>query len=415
MSSLVEESRAACPGVAWTPVQPETLPALDDDGFPRGELRRLLADHGASPLILVNDRARVSHCGLPQLLHELRGVAPALRVLVATGTHAGDAAAESARLGCPALLHACDDAAAHVDVGGYGVDRRVLEASCVIAIGSVEPHYFAGWTGAHKTLGVGVWDRVTITANHEHACDVAAQPLDTGDGNPVAAGIRRGVRAFLEQGPPTLAVNHVLDPRGVPLAAGWGDPYAALDRVLPQARARCAHEQPQAVDVVVARVEGPLSRSLYQADKGVKNHEAVVKDGGLLVLVAELSDGLGPDRFVRRRAGAHGGGGASRDRPRRLHPRRPQGAALARPRGARGADRGREREPPPRRRARRRDPRRTERRGGVARRDAPGERDGPRRRRRRLRRQLTLLGAESHAGARLTPAPQPPARLHLSR
>lgn len=299
MSSLVEESRAARPGVTWTPVQPTTLPALDDDGFPRDALRRLLADHGASPLVLVNDRARVIHCALPQLLHELRGVAPAQRVLVATGTHAGDAAAESARLGCPVLLHDCDDAAAHADVGGYGVDRRVLEASCVIAIGSVEPHYFAGWTGAHKTLGVGVWDRATVTANHEHACDVAAQPLDTGDGNPVAAGIRRGVRAFLEQGPPTLAVNHVLDPQGVPLAAGWGEPYAALGQVLPQARARCAHEQPQAVDVVVARVEGPLSRSLYQADKGVKNHEAVVKDGGLLVLAAELPDGLGPDRFVR--------------------------------------------------------------------------------------------------------------------
>jgi len=299
VSSLVEEARAACPGVDWTPVQPTTLVALESDGFPRLELRTLLDQHGDAPLLVVNDLARVIHCGLPQLLHELRGLAPALQVLVATGTHAGDAAAEAARLGCPVLLHACDDAAAHVDVGGFAVDRRLLQASCVIGVGSVEPHYFAGWTGAHKTLSVGLWDRATVQANHAHACSLDARPLDASDANPVAQGIRAGVRALVEQGPPALAVNHVLDPQGVPLAVGWGDPDAALEQVTPLARARCAHEQADAVDVVVARVEGPLSRSLYQADKGVKNHEAVVKDGGLLVLVAELTDGLGPDRFVR--------------------------------------------------------------------------------------------------------------------
>ncbi|MCA8923691.1 MAG: DUF2088 domain-containing protein [Planctomycetes bacterium] len=300
MSAALERARAAGPGVRWTAARPEALPALEDDGFPRAALRQHLGQGGgARPLVVVNDAARVIHCGLPQLLHELRGWQPQLRVLVATGTHAGDAAHEASRLGVEVELHACDDAAAHTSVGDYGVDRRLLEASAVVAFGSVEPHYFAGWTGAHKTISVGLWDRATIAHNHEAATQLAAQPLDASDHNPVAAGIRAGVRALLAQGPPLLTVNHVLDSAGAPLAVGSGDPYAALEAVLPAATARGVHSVAAPVDVVVAEVEGPLGRSLYQADKGIKNHEAVLADGGLLVLCAELDQGVGQDRFVR--------------------------------------------------------------------------------------------------------------------
>ncbi|MEZ6187324.1 MAG: lactate racemase domain-containing protein [Planctomycetota bacterium] len=298
MSGLLDALRETCGAVRWQGAAPTALAALDDDGFPREALRRFLRQ-GQRPLLLVNDAARVIHCGLPQLLHELRGGCPTLEVLVATGTHTADAAAEAARLGCEVQVHDAQDEPAHVEVGAFRVDARLLQASAVVAFGSVEPHYFAGWTGAHKTASVGVWDWATTAANHRHAMQPEARPLVASDQNPVAAGIRQGVRACMAQGPPLLAVNHVLDAHGVPLAVGWGDPFEALGAVLPQAEARGAHTCASPVDVVVARVEGPLGRSLYQADKGIKNHEGVLKDGGLLVLEAELSDGVGQDRFLR--------------------------------------------------------------------------------------------------------------------
>ena len=67
-----------------------------------------------------------------------------------------------------------------------------------LAFGVVEPHYFAGWAGAHKTATVGVWDRATITANHEHALAPASQPLAL-DGNPVYDGLAAAAVAGVPQ------------------------------------------------------------------------------------------------------------------------------------------------------------------------------------------------------------------------
>lgn len=187
------------------------------------------------------------------------------------------------------------------------IDKRALRADVIVAFGTVEPHWFAGWSGAHKTASIGLLDRASITANHRRTLEPGAAPCRL-EGNPVHEGAAAVVEALegstdLAPGEATirrvLAVNQVLDTAtGRAVALGVGTWKGALERCLPAATHAYVHALPAPVDLLVARVTGPLSRSLYQAEKGLKNSEHVVRDGGAIVIEAPLEKGVGQGRFV---------------------------------------------------------------------------------------------------------------------
>lgn len=296
--TTLDELAGLTPDLTWEAVAPRELPPMRLPGLRLETLRRAVKA-AARPLILVNDDTRVLLEGLGEVLGDLWGCAKLEpRLLVATGTHRRSAGRMRDLLGgLPAELHDTDDQEGHVEVGeGVWVDRRVAEADLVLAFGSVEPHYFGGWSGAHKTATVGVLARETIQRNHEHALSNAAQPLRLA-GNPVYEDLAR-ITGEVERGRRLLCVNHVLDGRGRPLGVGVGTWRGSLKRAVAVGARRFVAELEAPADVLVAQVEGPLSRSLYQADKGIKNSEACLREGGALVLVAGMEDGLGPDRFV---------------------------------------------------------------------------------------------------------------------
>lgn len=64
------------------------------------------------------------------------------------------------------------------------LNKIVAEAKKVCAIGSVEPHYFAGYTGGRKAFLPGVAAFETIEQNHLLALHPNAQALSL-KGNPV--------------------------------------------------------------------------------------------------------------------------------------------------------------------------------------------------------------------------------------
>ncbi|HBP21354.1 MAG TPA: hypothetical protein DEA08_26650 [Planctomycetes bacterium] len=297
MTSL-DELAALAPDLSWEALAPRELPTLRLPGLRLETLRRAIR-RAARPLILVNDDTRVLLDGLGEVLGDIWSSATIdPRLLVATGTHKRSAGRMRDLLGgLPVELHDADDAEAHVELSrGVLLDRRVVDADLALVFGSVEPHYFGGWSGAHKTATVGVLARETIQRNHEHALSNEAQPLRL-TGNPVYEDLAR-ITGEVERGRRLLCVNHVLDGRGRPLGVGVGTWRGSLKRAVAVAARRFVAELSEPADVLVARVEGPLSRSLYQADKGIKNCEACVREGGALVLVADMADGLGPDRFV---------------------------------------------------------------------------------------------------------------------
>ncbi len=296
-------ARATLPGLTWSRVEPTYLPPLRPPAVPLRTLRRAVG-RAARPALLVNDADRAMPVALPDVVRELwERSGERAAIVVATGTHAGDAAFYRDRYqGLPVVVHDARDAAAHEQVdaegGPVGIDRRVTRADLVVAFGSVEPHYFGGWSGAHKTASVGVMDRASIEQNHRGALDPACQVLAL-DGNPVFDGLARVLRALEAGGRALLCVNHVLDPHDRPVSVAVGTWRGALERAIPAARAPFVRAVPAPVDVVIARVRGALAKNLYQAEKGLKNNEHVVRDGGDVVVEADMASGVGPDRFVR--------------------------------------------------------------------------------------------------------------------
>ncbi len=169
------------------------------------------------------------------------------------------------------------------------------EGHAVLAVGSCELHYFAGITGAHKTVTIGCAAFEDIERNHEAALSPDARPGRL-EGNPVHEAVANMVGA-LEARREVRAIN-LLQVGGAVLSASAGDPMEALAALAGRVRGAytCPIDRP--ADALVLEVPGVLGRSFYQADKAIKNNECAVRDGGCLVLEAPCPEGIGQDDFL---------------------------------------------------------------------------------------------------------------------
>jgi nickel-dependent lactate racemase len=138
--------------------------------------------------------------------------------------------------------------------------------------------------------------RASIEANHAGAMSPRAGAMVL-EGNPIHEGIVRAL-ATLERGGARLFAINQLVVGGSAVAAWAGSPLRALEDALPAVRSCFAHRVEKPVDVIVAEVHPPLDRDLYQADKGIKNVEAAVRDGGFLIVEAACENGVGIDHFL---------------------------------------------------------------------------------------------------------------------
>jgi len=264
-----------------------------------------LADAGGVPrtvpdsplLVAVNDPDRATR-SVPALaaVRASAGARP-IRIVIATGSHVFD---EETRLRHEAPLR---DVAGDVDirwhtseedaqvaVGEDTCDPWLAEAHDVVAIGSVESHWFAGLTGSYKTLSVGLLSRSGLARSHRLALEPAARPLVL-DGNPVHEAIAATMQRLLA-GRAVVALDH-LGPRWIA-----GAPLDNLRRFLTVARALWGYAVDRPIDFLVASVLPPLDGVLYQAEKGLKNSEHAVRDGGVIVIDAACERGVGPRRFM---------------------------------------------------------------------------------------------------------------------
>ena len=73
------------------------------------------------------------------------------------------------------------------------INQQIMMADRLLVIGSVEPHYFAGYTGGRKAIIPGVAAYSSIVANHSLAMDLNAQPLRLA-GNPVHEDLEEALR-----------------------------------------------------------------------------------------------------------------------------------------------------------------------------------------------------------------------------
>lgn len=265
-------------------------------------------DSGEDILILINDATRPTPTA--RLLEEVMAQTgnQGIRFLVATGTHRpptkNELRAIMGRFYRPFRdrIHV-HDARDHGELVGVGVspsggelrvNKRVARAGKIITINSVEPHYFAGYTGGRKTFFPGVAGYRSVEENHGFALSKNARPLKLA-GNPVHLDMVRSL-AFLKD-KEIFSIQSVLDRHHRIYSLKAGDIQGSFIQSIPKADKVFSVKVPHRADIVMVVVTPPKSINLYQAQNAIENAKLILKKGGILLLVSPCSEGVGPPAF----------------------------------------------------------------------------------------------------------------------
>jgi len=191
-----------------------------------------------------------------------------------------------------------DEDMAHLGTSSNGtemyINRMVTEADDILAISSVEPHYFAGYTGGRKSFLPGVASYRTIEMNHRLALSNRARALAL-DGNPVHEDMVDALRELGRMN--VFSIQTVLtgDHRLFAVTAGdlHGSFYAAVSEAF---KVFCAPLSRRG-NIVITVAPHPMDVDLYQSQKAVENGRYALERDGVLILVSRCADGIGGRTF----------------------------------------------------------------------------------------------------------------------
>jgi nickel-dependent lactate racemase len=181
------------------------------------------------------------------------------------------------------------------------INKLVWDADRIIPISSVEPHYFAGYTGGRKSFLPGVSAYETIEQNHKLALSIDAQALRL-EGNPVNEDMEDAMRALKDKH--IFAIQVVLNKHHGTCAAFAGDLRESWMMATKKADEVFVMHLKSRADIVVAVTAFPYDIDLYQSQKALDNAKYAVKDGGMIILVSACRDGVGPPNFLNLLASA---------------------------------------------------------------------------------------------------------------
>ncbi|MCC6646172.1 MAG: DUF2088 domain-containing protein [Polyangiaceae bacterium] len=283
VEALAEEALSAPVGCAPLSVPPRArVVVLVSDATrdePRMELFRALRSH----LARVDD-ARIS-------------------LVVASGTHAPRDAATvieaDVRARHPVHVHDGHDPGAVIDLGRTSrgtrvrVARVVAEADVIVTTGRIRPHYFAGMSGGVKSVFPGCALAVDARQNHLHKADPRAR-LGRLDDNPCRLDMEEAARLLPGR---LFMLNVVADCDGAYTHAFAGDVVDA-HRAAARAAAPLFEAEAGRARVVVASDLPPVTDSLYQASKLLPPVGAMLREGGVAIMVAACPEGTGPLQTV---------------------------------------------------------------------------------------------------------------------
>jgi nickel-dependent lactate racemase len=267
-------------------------------------------------LFLVNDATRPTPSGRVVEIIADRLEGRDVEFLVATGAHKVPGEAELEQIFGRSMRervldrifsHDARDNTESVHLGETSrgtpvwVNRRLAEATDVVLINSVEPHYFAGYTGGRKSIFPGVAGFETIQANHKLALDPAADNLALA-GNPVHEDMMDMMALLSEKH--MYSIQMVLDHQHRIHMAFAGDLDTSWRAAVEHADGHYVVELSQRYDVVVAAAPYPMDYDLYQSQKALENGSLALEDGGILILVSKCRHGIGDETFFQLMARA---------------------------------------------------------------------------------------------------------------
>lgn len=250
-----------------------------------------------------NTRATPNSLILPSLLQKLEqsGIRDEdITIIFGCGTHSmktedfrnliGEAVAGKVKT----LIHDCN-AQDLVLIGttSFGtkvyVNKVFADADIRILTGNVCLHYHAGYGGGRKSVLPAIAGANTIQSNHAFLLNAKARTGNI-DGNPIHLDMEEAASLAKVD----FALNVVMNSKDEIVRAFAGD----LDQVFFEG-VKLVDEMSKVpverkADIVIVGVGGhPHDSSLYRAYKGIDSVLDVVSNNGVIVLVAECSEGYG--------------------------------------------------------------------------------------------------------------------------
>lgn len=263
-------------------------------------------------VIISSDHTRPvpSRITMPIILRRIREANPDIKItiLIATGFHRPTTEQELIdRYGAEIVANenivvhrSRDDEMADLGTlpsgGKLLLNKVAIDTDLLIAEGFIEAHFFAGFSGGRKAVLPGIASATTVMANH---CSefIASPHARTGilENNP----IHRDMLYAAAQAKLAFILNVVIDAKKQVIAAFAGDSekahFKGCEFVLNMSQVK---KNP--TDIVITTNGGyPLDQNIYQSVKGMTAAEANCKAGGVIIMVAGLSDGHGGESFCK--------------------------------------------------------------------------------------------------------------------
>ena len=287
----------------------ETVQKAIESPINSKNLRHFLAD-AKDVLFIVNDATRPTPTArvLEIIYEEIKS--SDIKFIVATGTHRAPTEEEYKQIfgRYYEKFRSCiyvHDARSEKDMVYIGksrnntrmyVNRLGMEASKIVIISSVEPHYFAGYTGGRKSFLPGIASYETIEQNHKLALNPQAKVL-TLKGNPVHEDMVDALEAIRDK--EIFAIMTVLDRNHGIYAATAGNIHDSFTVATDRANEVFVVKIKEKAEVVVSVARLPMDIDLYQSQKALENGKLALKKGGILILVSKCRYGIGDETFVR--------------------------------------------------------------------------------------------------------------------
>jgi nickel-dependent lactate racemase len=176
------------------------------------------------------------------------------------------------------------------------IDKRYLEAELKITVGFIEPHLMAGFSGSRKMVAIGCAGEETIKTLHSpRMLDDERCREGSIEDNP----LHHELIEISRMAGHDFVLDVSLDAEKRITGVFAGHPLAAHAVGVEAVRRSVRATVKEPADIVVTTSAGfPLDLTYYQAIKGMTAALSVLKKGGVLILAAECSEGLGSERFT---------------------------------------------------------------------------------------------------------------------
>ena len=257
--------------------------------------------------ILVSDITRPcpSYKFLPYLVKELKdaGVS-SVKIVFGLGIHRSHTLEEQVKLVGAKIAEQCKlidfdkNKCKSIGSTSYGtpveLSQEVINSDFIIATGNIEYHYFAGYSGGAKALMPGVCSYNSVCANHSMMLEESARAGEFAH-NPVRQDIEEAGRMAQID----FIFNVILDDSKKIIGAVAGKNNEALLQGISIYDRLYEISSAEKADIVITSAGGyPKDINLYQAQKALENVKDIVKDGGIIILAAECTEGFGEDKFA---------------------------------------------------------------------------------------------------------------------